>query len=153
RVINDLAPGLDGAALSKDFGDPASAVKAAAANIKYDLTAGDLAQNSALSDDLKTTFGDGDWPTTAEKMYFPTEPGVAVPAWRVLIWQPADAYYVVVDAQDGTILWRKNITSDQTQAATYNVYAATNNLAKSLDSPSPGNPSPVFPGGPDSAAV
>ena len=48
-------------------------------------------QNSMRSDDLKVTFGDGDWPTTAEKMYFPTEPGVAVPAWRVLIWEPSDA--------------------------------------------------------------
>src|SRR5262249_34782107 len=90
---------------------------------------------------------------TAEKMYFPTEPGVAVPAWRVLIWEPADAYYVIVDAASGTVLWRKNITNDQTQPATYNVYAATNNLGKALDSPSPGNPSPVFPGGPDPASV
>jgi len=140
RVINDLAPGLDGAALSKDFGDPVAAVKAAAANIKYDLHAGDLDLNTALSDDLKTTFGDGDWPTTAEKMYFPTEPGVAVPAWRVLIWEPNDAYYVVVDAETGTMLWRKDISNDQTQSATFWVYAENDNLGQAMDSPAPGNP-------------
>lgn len=31
-------------------------------------------------------------------MYFPTEPGVAVPAWRVLIWEHVDAFYGIVDA-------------------------------------------------------
>ena len=38
-------------------------------------------------------------------MYFPTEPGVAVAAWRVLIWQPVNSYYVIVDGQTGTMLW------------------------------------------------
>jgi hypothetical protein len=73
-------------------------------------------------------------------MYFPTEPGVAVAAWRILIWEPVNAYYVIVDADSGTVLWRKNITNDQTQSATYNVYASATNLGKTLDSPAPGNP-------------
>lgn len=151
RVINNLAPGLDEASLSSDFGDAAQAVQAAAGNLGVKSV--DLNENSSLSSDLKRSFGSGDWPTTAEKMYFPTEPGVAVPAWRVLIWEKSDAYYVIVDPSTGTILWRKNIVNDQTQSATYNVYAATNNLGKALDSPSPGNPNPVFPGNPDPAAV
>ncbi|MBK8303938.1 MAG: hypothetical protein IPK98_11260 [Chloracidobacterium sp.] len=79
--------------------------------------------NEKVSTDIKAVFGTGDFATTAEKMYFPTEPGVAVPAWRVLIWQPVNAYYVIVDANTGTMLWRKNIGEDQTQAATYNLYA------------------------------
>ena len=153
RVINNLAPGLDEGSLSADFGDAAQAVQTAAGNLGIKTGSIDLTENASLSDDLKRTFGSGDWPTTAEKMYFPTEPGVAIPAWRVLIWEKSDAYYVIVDPATGTILWRKNITDDQTQSATYNVYAATNNLGKALDSPSPGNPNPVFPGSPDPASI
>ena len=149
RVINNLAPGLDNSSISADFGNAAQAVQTAAVDLGMKTGSIDFTRNPSLSSDLKETFGGGDWPATAEKMYFPTEPGVAVPAWRVLIWQPSDAYYVIVDAQSGAVLWRKNITNDQTQSATYNVYAATNNLAKSLDSPSPGNPNPAFPGSPD----
>jgi len=37
RVINDLAPGLDDNSLSTEFGDPANAVRAAAANVKADV--------------------------------------------------------------------------------------------------------------------
>ena len=143
RVINNFAPGLDYSSLSTDFGNPASAVKAAAANIRYQLKEGDTVANASASSDIKVRFGSGgDWDITAEKMYFPTEPGVARTAWRVLIWEPVNAYYVIVDAETGTILWRKNITDDQIQSATYNVYSTTANLGKALDSPSPGNPIP-----------
>ena len=146
RVINNFAPGLDYSSLSTDFGNPALAVKVAAGNIGYQLKEGDTSQNSAVSSDSKVRFGNGgDWDITAEKMYFPTEPGVARTAWRVLIWEPVNAYYVIVDAETGTVLWRKNITDDQTQPATYNVYAATNNLGKALDSPAPGSPGPIDP--------
>ncbi len=137
RVINNLAPGLDYDELSTDFGDPSDAVKAAAANINYELKDSESNQNYAVSSDLKAVFGTGDWATTAEKMYFPTEPGVARTAWRVLIWKPTNAYYVILDAETGTMLWRKNISSDQTQAATYNVYSATTNMLRSLNSPAP----------------
>ena len=80
------------------------------------------AESISAGDD-KVVFGTNEWSPTAQKVYFPTEPGVAVPAWLVLIWQPVNAYYVVVDAQSGTMLWRKNITEDQSESATYNVYA------------------------------
>src|SRR6185369_13095879 len=119
RVINNLAPGLDYGSLSTDFRNPADAVRAAAGYINYELKTSDTSLNAAASTDLKAVFGQGDWATTAEKMYFPTEPGVAVPAWRVLIWEPVNAFYVIVDAQTGTMLWRKNITDDQTQSANY----------------------------------
>ena len=140
RVINNLAPGLEYSSLSADFGDPANAVTAAAGHIKHELRQADLSRNAAESSDIKVTFGQGDWATTAEKMYFPTEPGDAVPAWRVLIWQPVSAYYVVVDAQTGTMLWRKNIGEDQTQAATYQVYTNPNAMINSADNPSPLTP-------------
>jgi len=145
RVINNLAPGLDYESLSNDFRNPLDAVKAAARNINYELTSTDTTPNAAASNDLKTVFGEGDWATTAEKMYFPTEPGIAVPAWRVLIWQPVNAYYVIVDAETGTMLWRKNITEDQTQSATYQIYANPNAMINSADSPAPLTPGPINP--------
>ncbi len=145
RVINNLAPGLDYGRVSEDFGDPLDAVKAAAARIRYDLTKPDVTRNEGASDDLKTVFGAGDWATTAEKMYFPTEPGVARPAWRVLIWKPVNAYYVIVDAESGVTLWHKNIADDQTENATYQVYTNPNGFINSAESPAPLTPGPTDP--------
>ena len=138
RIINNLAPGLDYASLSTDFRDPLDAVNAAAGFINHKVTPGENSLNSAASTDLKAVFGSGDWPITAEKMYFPTEPGVAVPAWRVAIKQSVNGYYVIVDAETGSLLWRKNVTADQTQQATYNVYTS--------DSPGPLSPTNSLPG-------
>jgi hypothetical protein len=145
RVINNLAPGLDYESLSTDFRNPLDAVKSAAGHINYELKKADLTRNEGASTDLKEVFGQSEWATTAEKMYFPTEPGVAVPAWRVLIWQPVNAYYVIVDAESGTMLWRKNITEDQTQAATYQVYNNSNAFMNAADSPAALSPGPVDP--------
>jgi Fungalysin metallopeptidase (M36)/FG-GAP-like repeat len=137
RVINNLAPGLEYETLSKEFGNPADAVSRAAFYLNYDLKDSERTANAQASTDLKAVFGSGDWATTAEKMYFPVELGVARPSWRVLIWQPVKAYYVIVDAETGTMLYRENITKDQTQAATYNVYANSNTILKSMVNPSP----------------
>ena len=56
RVVNELAPGVDPATVSQDFGDPASAVRAAAANINVSDAKLDLAEILMRSDDLKVTF-------------------------------------------------------------------------------------------------
>ena len=146
RVVNNLAPGLEGASLSREFGDPAEAVRRAAGYINYQLKESETRRNEAASSDLKVVFGNGDWATTAEKMYFPIEPGVARAAWRVLTWEPGDAYYVIVDAETGAMLYRENITHDQTQAATYNVYANTNSLLRTMANPAPLTPNPLDPG-------
>jgi hypothetical protein len=153
RVINNLAPGLDYESLSTDFRDPSNAVKSAAGYINLDSQKLNLDRNEAASDDLKVTFGTGDSATTAEKIYFPTEPGVAVPAWRVLIWQPVNAFYVIVDAETGTMLWRKNITEDQTQPATYSVYVNPNAMINVADNPFPMTPGPIAPNGTQGAAI
>ena len=135
RVINNLASALEYENLSNDFGNPLDAVRSAAAYADYKLKERDETFNHTDSTDLKIVFGDGTSAVTAEKMYFPTEPGVARTAWRVLIWKPVNAFYVIVDAETGAMLWRKNITADQTQSATYNVYAETTNMLKALRSP------------------
>src|SRR5688500_8300960 len=145
RVINNLAPGLDYAVLPNDFGDPLEAVRAAGAHIRHEFGTTDLSKNDSQSKSNKVVFGTGDWATTAEKMYFPTEPGVAVPAWRVLLWEDTVAYYVIVDAKSGTMLWRKNIANEQTQAATYQIYGNPNAFIDVADSPAPFSPGPVDP--------
>ncbi len=153
RVINNLAPGLDYTSLSTNFNNPLDAVRAAAAFINNDTSKLDLRKNTSASTDLKAVFGNGDWATTAEKMYFPTEPGVAIPAWRVLIWQPVNAYYVIIDAETHTMLWRKNIVEDQTQPATYNIYANPNAMINVADNPFPMTPGPTSPNGTQGAAI
>lgn len=140
RVINNFAPGLDYNGLSANFNEPDAAVRVAAGSIHYELQPADLSRNAVRSSELKTVFGDGDWATTAEKMYFPTEPGIAIPAWRVLIWGTEGSFYFVVDANSGTVLFRKNMTEDQTQSATYQVYTNSNNMIPVADSPAPATP-------------
>lgn len=145
RVINNLAPGLDYRSLSTDFRDPVDAVKAAFRYVNTETRKFDTEINNAASTDLRRVFGTGDSATTAEKMYFPTEPGVARAAWRVLIIKPVSGYYVVVDAETGKMLWRKNISNDQTQAATYEVYPNLNAFLPAQDSPAPLSPGPLDP--------
>lgn len=140
RLINNLVPELDSRALSANFGVPESAVRAATGNIGQPLRPHDLYQNKLLSGQDKVVFGTGDWATTAERFYFPIEPGVAVPAWRVLIWLPKTAYYVIVDAATGTLLWRKDLSEDQSLTATFNVYGNTASSMKTSDSPTPFSP-------------
>ncbi len=153
RVVNNFAPGLDYYSISKDFGDPATAVSYSYQHINAAGTTKRARLNEKLSTDIKAVFGTGDFATTAEKMYFPTEPGVAVAAWRVLIWQPVNAYYVIVDANNGTMLWRKNIGEDQTQSATYNVYTNSNAMINVADSPFPRTPGPISPDGTQGAGI
>ncbi|MDQ3712489.1 MAG: M36 family metallopeptidase [Acidobacteriota bacterium] len=143
RVVNNLAPELAYESLSNEFGSPDQAVRLAADYINHNDI--ETTRNNAASTDLKVVFGQGDWATTAEKIYFPTEIGVARAAWRVLIWEPVNAYYVIVDAETGTMLFRENITHHQTQPATYNVYANTTSLLKTMANPAPLNPGPIDP--------
>jgi hypothetical protein len=119
RVINNLAPNLDYESLSKDFGNVEQAVANASKFISSEPISGK---------------------TTAEKIYFPIDYGVARAAWRVLLWTKRDAFYVIVDAETGTLLWRKNLTESQTQPATYNVYGNTTSMMKTGDSPAPFTP-------------
>jgi hypothetical protein len=71
-------------------------------------------------------------------VYFPLSPGIAPLAWAVQIWGDPDAFLILVDAFDGTVLFRKNLTNYQSQAVTYHVY--------NDDSPAPMSPSTTLPG-------
>ncbi|MDQ4123303.1 MAG: M36 family metallopeptidase [Acidobacteriota bacterium] len=145
RIVNSLASGLEYDSLSSNFGSPENAVRAAFNHVTRPMKDEEATKNEAASTDKKAVFGKGDWATTAEKIYFPTESGVSRPAWRVIVWETGAGYIVIVDAETGTLLWRKNAFDQQTQAATYNVYANTTSLIKSLDSPFPRSPGPINP--------
>lgn len=142
RVVNNLAPNLDYQSLSTDFGSVEFAVSNAAKAIGLQTNETDTKRIETASNDLKITFERGQFSdnTTAEKIYFPIDSGIARTAWRVLLWTKTDAFYVIVDASEGTLLWRKNITEYQTQTATYNVYGNLTSMLKTADSPTPFTP-------------
>lgn len=142
RVINNLASGLDYGSLSTEFGDPANAVRIAAADVKADV---DMTLNAAQSTDEKAVFGTGYYPATASKYYFPIEPGLARAAWYVIVWKPVNGYEMMIDAETGKILWRQNMGKDQTQLVSYNVWSSNSNFMLAQDSPAPLSPGPVDP--------
>ncbi|HMS09409.1 MAG TPA: hypothetical protein PKE66_07995, partial [Pyrinomonadaceae bacterium] len=151
RVINNLAPGVDETSLSIEFGDPKSAMSSAARHIGQDVRIEQEVAEVVPGRVFRS--GSGDWATTAEKVYFPVEPGVVVPAWRVLFWLPVSANYVIVDAESGELLWRKNITEDQTQPATFRVWNNQNAAINVADSPFPFTPGPAAPNGQQGPAL
>ncbi|HLM00763.1 MAG TPA: M36 family metallopeptidase, partial [Pyrinomonadaceae bacterium] len=139
RVVNNLAPSLDYRNLSTEAALSAErAVGEAAKSIGVRISENETRRTeSAAAGDKKIRFERGQFAdaTTVEKIYFPVEAGVARLAWQVLFWRDSEAYYVIVDARDATLLWRKNITEHQTQAATYNVYGNQASMMKTADSP------------------
>jgi hypothetical protein len=147
RVVNNLAPGVENSPTSTDFGDPANAVSNAFKYIDAEDSQPDLVKNEAASNELRTIFGPEDSGITVDKTYFPTEPGVVIPAWQMVIWQPQSAFYVVIDAQSGNLLWRKNIVNDQNQPATYDIYANPNAMINVARSPFPMSPGQASPNG------
>ena len=129
------------ASLSSDPGSSAAnAVASGAQSIGVDLSSGDLQVKEVSPDGLTVTFDAGPFTEEikAEMVYFPLEQGVVTPAWSMVLWEDYPAYYTLIDAETGQLLWRKNITNDQTQTATYSVY--------DNDSPAPLSPFVGLPG-------
>ena len=149
RTTGNLAPGLDYAAMQAKPGLNASDAAAAAAKaIGVDTTALALSAQSVQDNGRTNILSQGpfDENVKAELVYFPTEPGVATLAYSMTLWGQDADYYILVDANDGQMLWRKNIRAEQTQSVTYNVY--------NDDSPAPISPSNALPGsGTQGAAI
>jgi len=116
----------------------ADAVSMAAANVGWNVDAGTLIQKSAGEKQVTFARGTMSDDAKASLVYFPLSGGFVRLAWATEIWGNPDAFLILLDAQDGTILFRKNLTSYQTQAASYNVFTG--------DSPAPMSPSTVLPG-------
>ena len=139
RVTGLLAPILDNPPLAgSPHLSPAAAVSLAAANVGWNVDAGALIPKSA--GEKQVTFARGTMSDDAKAwlVYFPLSGGAVRLAWATEIWGDPDAFLILLDAQDGTILFRKNLTSYQTQAASYNVFTG--------NSPAPMSPSTVLPG-------
>jgi hypothetical protein len=141
RTTGNLAAGLDYPRLSTAARlTPAEAASAAATTIGVKV---DASQLRTLSDDRahhSTRLAQGPF-TEAIKVdltYFAAEPGWATLAYSMVLWEPQNAYLVLVDANDGRLLWRKNITNEQTQSVTYSVY--------NDDNPAPLSPTNAVPG-------
>jgi hypothetical protein len=136
-TTGQLAPGLEQAALTVNPGLTAQeAISRAAAHVGWKVSAGAL-QQKAVADDGKITFARGPMADDARAwlLYFPLAPGVARLAWATEIWGNPDVYLVVLDADDGTVLFRKYLTDFQTQNVIYAVY--------NDDSPAPSSPIPT----------
>ena len=139
RTTGVLAAGLDAAQLATvPTLTAAQAVSRAAANVGWSVAADALVQTA--SDDGRVTFARGSMSDEAKAwlLYFPLASGAARLAWATEIWGDPDVFLILLDAEDGSVLFRKNLTNYQTQSATYRVYTA--------ESPAPLSPTPVLPG-------
>jgi hypothetical protein len=149
RTTGNLAPGLDYATMqTTPQMSAASAAAAAAKAIGVDVSPLSLRTRSALKGgrNVVLTQGPFDENIKADLVYFATEPGVATLAYSMTLWGKDADYYILVDANDGQMLWRKNIRAEQTQNVTYNIY--------NDDSPAPLSPSTALPGsGTQGAAI
>src|SRR5438876_4990456 len=138
-MVSEIVPGLDSTTLGAPRLSPELAIQLAADNIGVRLgQTPTLIERSG--DGLRHRFERGPFADdiTVDLIVFPLGPAKGVLAWRVLLWQAIAAYYVVVDDATGQVLFRKNITEDQSQTATFDVYPN--------DSPAPLSPSNATPG-------
>ena len=141
RTNGNLVPGLEGSAVSTlPKLSAAEAVARGSATIgrKVDATQLTVLSSENLNRTSYLSGGPYSHATKTELVYFPLAPGSVVLAYAMTLWDKPSAYYLLVNANDGTLLWRKNITDDQTQAVTYNVYTGA--------SPSEYNPTTALPG-------
>jgi len=139
RTTGVLATGVEASALpTTGVVTAARAVSLAAATVGWQVAEAALAQKAVdgakvtldratMADDAKA------WP-----VYFPLAPGVARLAWATQIIGDPDGFLTVVDAETGTMLFRKSLTNYQAQSATYSVYTS--------DSPAPSSPTAALPG-------
>jgi hypothetical protein len=141
------------AALPSEIPEPApklsaaEAIAAAAAALGIDAKAEELVALEESNDGASAVFEAGPFAgeTKIELVYFPLGPGAVELAWSMTLWQDVDAYYTLVSAEDGLLLFNKNITEQQTQSATYNVYGNANAYIDVADSPAPLTPGPIDP--------
>lgn len=107
------------------------------------------AESDAKKDDLsaKVNYDSDGRRVSAESkiVYFPVAPGILIPAWSQTIWAKEADYYALVDAADGTTLFRKNIRSGQTHQARFRVYVQGDGITPA-DNPAPQSPSLLVPG-------
>jgi len=141
RTIGQLVPGIVERELeTRPATGAADAVSIAARSVGVSVVGSQLGVKGASPDGKTVTFEPGPFTEEikVELRYFPLEQGLAALSWSMVLWQEDAAYYTLVDAEFGRLLFRKNITQEQEQPATYVVYDD--------DSPGPLSPSNAIPG-------
>jgi hypothetical protein len=140
RTTGSLAPGLDPMSLPVSPVLMAEeAVVRAADSVGWSVPNGSLErQAGGVGGEVRFGRGRAGDDVRAWLLYFPLSNGVARLAWATVIWGDPDVYMMLVDAEDGSLLFRKNLTNYQTQPATYVIY--------NDDSPAPLSPTTVLPG-------
>lgn len=115
----------------------AQGVAAAAAEVGFDLNPESLEVSEGAPGDINLVFKQGPFvrDIEIELIYFPLTRGVVELAWSMTLWGENDSYLAVVSAEDGALLFRKNMTESDTY--TYEVYTS--------DSPAPLSPGPNDP--------
>ncbi|HTH38667.1 MAG TPA: M36 family metallopeptidase, partial [Pyrinomonadaceae bacterium] len=112
-----------------------------------DLMTATASKGDATSFAIKTNDPNIGGDVTSKLVYFPIAPGVLTPAYSQIVFGANEDWYVLVDARDGTLLWRKNIRSDQsTHNARFRVYVQADGTTPA-DSPAPQSPSGALTGG------
>ncbi len=140
RTTGLLASGIDAGTLptSPSISAP-QAIALAAASVGWDVDERQLVEKTSGAAG-RATFSRASMADdpTVWLVYFPLSPGLARLAWATQIIGDPMGYLVLLDAQDGSLLFRKNLTDFQTQPASYTVYTD--------DSPAPLSPTTMLPG-------
>jgi subtilisin-like proprotein convertase family protein len=118
-------------------------------NVPLDLTKMELVKSE--EDGLRAEINANDekieGPVTSKLVYFAAAPGVLIPAWSQIVFGASEDWYVLVDARDGAMLWRKNMRAHvSTHDARFRVYVQADGTTPA-DSPAPQSPSGALPGG------
>jgi hypothetical protein len=148
RTMGQLAAGLPARVTAPEPGlSAAEAVAAAADALGMKAAPSDLVLLEAAAGGAGGIFEREPFSreTKVELVYFPLGLGAIELAWSMVLWGEVDAYYMLVSAEDGLLLFMKNITEHQTQSATYEVYRNINAFIDLADSPAPLTPGPTDP--------
>jgi len=140
RTTGVLAAGVDESALATTPSvGAAQAVALAAEHVGWAVPESSLiARPSDSANHVTFERGTMAGDPSAWLVYFPMAKGVARLAWATQIIGDPYGFLTVVDAETGTLLFRKNLTNFQAQSATYNIY--------NDDSPAPSSPTTALPG-------
>jgi subtilisin-like proprotein convertase family protein len=150
RTTGLLVPGIDEALIPQGARlSPEEALAAALASVGIEVEASRVRRRGGAPDGLPVLLELDDDASgravASELVYFPLAPGVLVPAWSQIIFTrgPGD-WFTVVDAETGTLLWRKDIRA-HLEDARFSVYVQADGETPA-DSPAPASPNAFTPG-------
>src|ERR1044072_9040870 len=134
---------------AKELMPPHEALRSAMTSLNADLTV-ENAKVAAVGDgkiEIRTDDPNIKGSVTSKLVYFPAAPGVLIPAWSQILFLNDADWYILTDAHDGTVLWRKNIRNDaSTHEARFRVYVQGDGKTPA-DSPAPSSPNIAMPRG------